>query len=221
MGNDKGPLSWIKKQLTKSEDSQEKKTSKYPYLLIAVVFGVAVMLVGNLFTSNGTDSEGIPTFSSSTEQEDEPAFGQKKTAENNMIADYEAEYENELKEALEAIAGVEDVTVVVNVDATEKKVLEKNTVTQSQTTEETDREGGKRGVEDLSKDEQLVIIREGEKETPIVIETKKPAIRGVLVVAKGAENVQVQKWITEAVTRTLEVPSHRVSVLPKKSKGDS
>ena len=221
MGNDKGPLSWIKKQLTKSEESQEKKTSKYPYLLIAVVFGVAVMLVGNLFSSNGTDSEGIPTFSSSTEQEDEPAFGQKKTAENNMIADYEAEYENELKEALEAIAGVDDVTVVVNVDATEKKVLEKNTVTQSQTTEETDREGGKRGVEDLSKDEQLVIIREGEKETPIVIETKKPAIRGVLVVAKGAENVQVQKWITEAVTRTLEVPSHRVSVLPKKSKGDS
>ena len=91
--------------------------------------------------------------------------------------------------------------MVVNVDATEKKVLEKNRKRQSQVTDETDREGGKRKVEDQSTDEQLVIIQNGEKEVPIVIETKKPAIRGVLVVAKGADNIQVKKWIIEAVTR--------------------
>ncbi|SEM88768.1 stage III sporulation protein AG [Mesobacillus persicus] len=221
MSNNKGPVNWIKNQLSKKDVTQDKKGTKYPYLLIAALFGVAIMLVGNLFTNDTSTSDGITAFSNNANQEDEPAFGQKKTSENNMISDYEDEYERELKEALEEIAGVTDVTVVVNVDATEKKILEKNTVTQSQTTEESDREGGKRGVEDLSKDEQLVIIREGEKETPIVLETKKPAIRGVLVVARGVENVQVEKWIKEAVSRTLDVPSHRVSVLPKKSKGDS
>jgi stage III sporulation protein AG len=51
---------------------------------------------------------------------------------------------------------------------------------------------------------------------PVVVETKKPDIRGVLVVAKGAENIQVKKWIVEAVTRVLGVSSHRVSVVPKK-----
>ena len=66
-----------------------------------------------------------------------------------------------------------------------------------------------------------MIIQNGEKEVPIVVETKKPAIRGVLVVAKGADNIQVKKWIVEAVTRSLDVPSHRVSVLPKKTKGES
>jgi stage III sporulation protein AG len=104
----------------------------------------------------------------------------------------------------------------VNVDATEKKVLEKNVVVQSQKTEEVDREGGQRTVEDQSKDEQLVIIRDGEKEVPIVIETKKPAIRGVIVIAKGADNIQVKKWILESVTKLLDVPVHRVSVMPKK-----
>jgi stage III sporulation protein AG len=49
-----------------------------------------------------------------------------------------------------------------------------------------------------------------------VVEYQKPAIRGVLVVAKGAENIQVKKWIIEAVTRSLDVPSHRVAVMPKK-----
>jgi stage III sporulation protein AG len=61
-----------------------------------------------------------------------------------------------------------------------------------------------------------VIIQEGEKEVPIVLETKKPEIRGVLIVAKGADNIQIEKWIKESVTRLLDVPSHRVSVMPKK-----
>jgi stage III sporulation protein AG len=221
MNKDKGPISWLKSWLTTKEESPDKKSGKYPYFLIVILFGIAIMLVSNVFGGNSGVNGEIPAFNDQNEgQEDEPAFGQKKSAENNIISEYEDVYETELKEALEAIVGVDDVTVVVNVDATEKKILEKNTVTQSQSTDEVDQQGGKRTVEDLSKDEQLVIIREGEKEAPIVIETKKPTIRGVLVVAKGAENVQVEKWIIEAVTRTLDVPSHKVSVLPKKSKGD-
>ena len=144
----------------------------------------------------------------------------KNSTENSVIDDYERTYETQLKEALDAIVGVEDVTVVVNVDATEKKVLEKNRNTQTQITDETDREGGKRKVEDQSTEEQLVIIQNGEKEVPIVIETKKPEIRGVLVVAKGAENIQVKKWIVEAVTRSLDVPSHRVSFCRRKRRGN-
>ncbi|MBM4762248.1 stage III sporulation protein AG [Bacillus sp. B15-48] len=220
MDNDKGPKSWLN-GLFKKENSPDKKPGKYPYFLIVVLFGIAVMLVSNLFGGNSSSSNDLPAFNNqSDKQEDAPAFGQQKSVENNIIAKYEEAYKTELKEALETIMGVGEVTVVVNVDATEKKVFEKNTVTQSQSTDEVDQQGGKRTVEDLSKDEQLVIIREGDSETPIVIETKKPTIRGVLVIAKGAENVQVQKWIIEAVTRTLDVPSHKVSVLPKKSKGD-
>ena len=219
MSNEKGPLSWIKAQLGKQGD-HNKKNGKYPYLLIAVVLGVAVMLMGNLFGQGSGPGQAVQTASEAAEEQEVPTFGQKNTEETGIIKVYEKEYESQLKEALEGIVGVEDVTVVVNVDATEKKILEKNTVTQSQSTDEVDREGGKRGVEDLSKDEQLVIIKKGENETPIVLETKKPAIRGVLVVAKGADNVQVKKWIIEAVTRVLDVPSHQVAVMPKKTKGD-
>jgi stage III sporulation protein AG len=38
----------------------------------------------------------------------------------------------------------------------------------------------------------------------------------VLVVAKGADNIEVKKSIIEAVTRALDIPSHRVAVLAKK-----
>ncbi|MFP3359212.1 stage III sporulation protein AG, partial [Planococcus sp. SIMBA_143] len=74
---------------------------------------------------------------------------------------------------------------------------------------------GKRSIEDKSQEEEIVIVNNGDKEVPIVKETKKPKVSGVLVVAKGADNIQIKKWIIEAVTRSLNVPSHRVSVLPK------
>lgn len=222
MDKDKGPFTFLKKWLSKDEQP-DKKQGKYQYLLLVLLFGAAIMLVSNMFFSDKSSNANIAVMKNEQEQneeEDVPAFGQKQKAGNDVIAAYERAYEAQLKEALDAIIGVEDVTVVVNVDATEAKVLEKNRTSKTQLTDEVDREGGKRNVEDISKEEQLVIIRKGQDEVPIVIETKKPKIRGVLVVAKGADNIQVKKWIIEAVTRALDVPSHRVAVMPKKTKGE-
>lgn len=222
MKEEKGPFSWLKKQMSQEEQGDKHK-NKYPYLLILLAFGAGIMLLGNYLWQNEAGQEELPVFNQKEQKAEEATevFANKDAAGNSEIEAYERAYENQLKEALDAIVGVSDVTVVVNVDATERQILEKNSKSQNQVTEETDREGGKRKVEDHSTDEQLVIIRDGDKEVPIVLETKKPAIRGVLVVAKGADNIQVKKWIVEAVTRVLDVPSHRVSVLPKKTKGDS
>ncbi|CAM3992720.1 stage III sporulation protein AG [Mesobacillus thioparans] len=220
MDNEKGPLSWLRKQLGSKDGPPEKKSGKYQYLIIVVLFGAAIMLIGNIIGDKNPDTAAVTANQQAETEEDAAVFGQKKSAGNDVISEYEEAYEAQLTEILEGINGVGDVTVFVNVDATEKKVLEKNSVIQSQTTDETDREGGTRKVQDASQDEQLVIIRNGDKEVPIVLETKKPEIRGVLVVAKGAENIQVKKWIIEAVTRALDVPNHRVAVMPKKSKGE-
>lgn len=215
MENQKGPFSWLKK-LTSKEEGSDKKAGKYQYMLLVLCIGAAFMIVGNvLFTDKSTPNDSPAVKNVNEETEDVAAFSLKKNSNNQAISDYEETYEKQLKKALEEMLGVEDVMVVVNIDSTDKKVLEKNKSTKSQTTEEKDNEGGERKVVDVQTDEQLVIIREGEKEVPIVLETKKPAIRGVLVVAKGAENIQVKKWIVEAVTKALGVPSHRVAVMPK------
>lgn len=215
MDNQKGPFSWLKK-ITSKEEGSNKKAGKYQYMILVLCIGAAFMIVGNvLFTDKSTPNDSPAVKNVNDETEDVAAFSLKKNSNNQSISDYEETYEKQLKKALEEMLGVDDVMVVVNIDSTDKKVLEKNKSTKSQTTEEKDNEGGERKVVDVQTDEQLVIIREGEKEVPIVLETKKPAIRGVLVVAKGAENIQVKKWIVEAVTKALGVPSHRVAVMPK------
>ncbi|RFU61934.1 stage III sporulation protein AG [Bacillus sp. V59.32b] len=222
MKNDKGPITWLTKLFIKDGEPKEKKPSLYAYVFVVLIIGVGIMMAENFLTTdqesqNGMDpNDAMPAFNDKESEEEVPAFGRKEQVEIKSIKDYEKYLQTEMKEALEAISGVDDVKVVVNVDASEQKIFEKNKVTQKQITEETDQEGGKRTVEDSNIDEQLVIIKSGEKEGPIVLETKKPKIRGVLVVAKGAENIQIKKWIIEAVTRSLDVPSHRVSVMPKK-----
>lgn len=207
-------------KLFKSSDKDEKEKEKKvtpKFLLILLILGVLLMFSSNLFPAK---QEEIPVLKPETGQEspkDVPTFGGKNSDSMSVVEKYEKAYEQELKAALEEVAGVKDVSIEINLDSSEEKILEKNIVKRSQTTDETDKEGGKRKVSDESMDEKTVIIREGDKETPVVLRTEKPKVRGVLVVAKGVDNIQVKQMVREAVTRMLEVPSHRVSVLPKKN----
>ncbi|WP_010284574.1 stage III sporulation protein AG [Bacillus timonensis] len=223
MGKSKGVLDTIKGMFSGSKDDppDKKGNKKSPYFLLLLAVGIAFMLISNLFSGDKPTSSVMPATSSEVSAKDEPTFGGQKDELTTAIAKYEDRYENELKEALEAIAGVEDVIVSVSVDATESKILEKNTVTQSQTTNEEDRDGGKRQVEDITTDEQVVIIRSGDSETPIILKIEKPEIRSVLIVAKGVENAKIKQMVVEAVTKGFDVPNHKVAVVPRKSKGDS
>jgi stage III sporulation protein AG len=215
MDKKQGPITSLKTWFSK--DQSENKAGKYRYMILVLCIGAAFMLAGNIFYKRQAQAPDQPAIKMTQPGgEDVPAFGLNKNTGNKGITDYERQYESQLKNSLDEMLGVKDTRVVVNIDSTEEQVLQKNKVTKNQTTNETDRDGGKRKVQDSSIDEQMVIIRNGDKEVPIVVQTKKPKIRGVLVVAKGAENIQVKKWIVEAVTRALDVPSYRVAVMPKK-----
>ncbi|MBY6273064.1 MAG: stage III sporulation protein AG [Caldibacillus debilis] len=193
----------------------EKKKS---YFLVILVLGIALMIAGNIFRSDEsaiTEPSGKNPGGAESRKE-QPVSGNEAPNQASGMADYESYYENELKKALESIAGVGDVTVLINVGSTEKKIYEKNTVKKKQVTNEKDTNGGEREIEDETVEEQMVIIREGDKEVPLVSETKKPEISGVLVVAKGAEQIQIRKMILEACMKVLDVPSHRISIMAKK-----
>lgn len=197
----------------KTEDG--KKPTKIAYVLIIALVGLLILISSNLFSpSNDQDETFIPTEEQQTLPEEE-TFLQKDKDEEPNEGDIESQYEQELTALLEKIQGVSDVEVMVNLDATKAKVFEKNLVVGRQTTEETDKGGGKRQIEDFSKDQQVVLVRQGDREVPLLVKTEKPHVRGVLIVAKGADHMQVKQWIIEAVSRVLDVPTHRVAVMPK------
>ncbi|MCH1626622.1 stage III sporulation protein AG [Ferdinandcohnia quinoae] len=221
MGKNKSIFDTMKGLFSQSKDNPTgKKKNKNQYLLLVLAIGVAFMLLSNLFSNNEETPKVLPASAGESNNE-EPAFGQKKDIQAQAISAYEDSYENALKEVLEAIVGVDDVIAYVSVDATETKILEKNIVSHSQSTDEVDRDGGKRKVEDVTKDEQVVTIRSGDSETPIILKIEKPEIRSVAIVAKGADNIKIKQMIIEAVNKGFDVPIHKISVSPRKIKGDS
>jgi stage III sporulation protein AG len=186
-----------------------KNGKLHPYFVVVLLVGAGLMIVSNMYSTGNDDY-----VSTLNDEPDVAAFGQSSTPKT--MADYEDHYENQLREILEEAVGISDVSVMINLDATETKIHEFNMKKQTQNTDETDSQNGKRKVKDVSNDKQVVIIRVGDKEMPVVVKTEKPVVRGVIIVAKGADNIQVKQWIVEAVTRVLNVPAHKVSVLPKK-----
>lgn len=191
------------------------------YLGGLLILGVAFMLIGTFMQSNDQEP-AMPVIKDQDPEETTDVFkSDEGPQELNTMADYETHYETQLARALENVIGVSNVTVMVNLAESERIVYKSNTNTKEQFTEESDREGGTREVQDKSKEEQVVIIRNGDKEEALIVKTEKPDIKGVLVVASGVENIQVKTWIVEAVSRVLDVPSHRVSVLPRKSEEES
>ncbi|MFN7251148.1 MAG: stage III sporulation protein AG [Anaerobacillus sp.] len=210
---------WLKK-LFANNDDRKKRSSPLQYLAIVMCVGLALMIFSN-FSKSSSLQEGIPVFKDESKETGEsvPVFTSKNSSDEPItMQDYEYNYEKQLRDALEEIVGVSEVTVMVNLAETETRVFERNKSIKEQKTNETDREGGKRNVEDTTREEEVIIIRTGDKEEALVAKTEKPNIRGVLVVARGVENIQVKTWVVEAVSRVLDVPSHRVSVLPKKTK---
>ena len=214
--NPKG-LAWLKNLVGNQEQGKRKN---YRYIFILGLVGILLMVLNSVFSEPPEPEQAqttIPTFQTNDEDEEVEVF-KKESGQSNTMKDYEDSYENQLRENLEQIVGLNEVSVMINLADTEKQIYEKNTSSKNQQTSETDREGGTREVTDQTIDEQTVIVRSGDTEGPLLIQTEKPTIKGVLVVAEGVENVQVKAWVVEAVSRVLDVPAHRISVMPKKSK---
>lgn len=213
---------WLRK-LLQSEPNQ-KKMRPIHYFIVLLGIGIAFMIFTDFlavksetFGEDGTGfgSSGVITGSeqSQTNAPSSPTLG--SSPENNVIREYENMYETQLKEILETVVGVDKVEVMVNLDSTPELVVEKNRNSRSANTQEVDKDKATRNQSDQSRDEQVVVLS-AKQEQPVVLKTLKPKVRGVLVVAKGAENIQVKAWITEAVQKALEVPAYKISILPKK-----
>lgn len=193
------------------------KTTKRKYIIIIGFIGLVFIIISNLFSPDKKVEEHVEL---SFEKEEKGEVHQRdESALIVNVNEIEQKYENQLQKMLNHIEGVSDVEVMVNLNSTNVNVYEKNRSIGKQTTEETDKSGGERRVEDETEDSEIVFVRQGDREVPLLVKTNKPDVKGVLIIARGAENVEVKKLIIDSVAKALDVPTHRISVMPK-MKGD-
>lgn len=128
--------------------------------------------------------------------------------------DYETAIERKLMNILSKMEGVGTVSVMVTTSCNEEKILAENTSSSSQRTEEKDQAGGTRRTDSQQQTNDVVLQNSN---TPYVIKEYAPQIRGVFILAEGADDSLVKHQITEAVSKVLDVPVHKISVEKKKN----
>lgn len=174
---------------------------------IVIIIGVIVIIAGGTIFSGGK---------SDVSQNEQLKGG--NTADTSQLAASTGDgTEARLKLLLTQMQGVGKVDVMITYSTTRENVPAYDMKKNQSSTQEKDSEGGTRSINEEEYDSTLVYedSSAGGK-TPVILKELEPEVKGVLVVAEGADSVEVRERIFNAVTVVLDVPVHKVQVVQRK-----
>ncbi|NLK86999.1 MAG: stage III sporulation protein AG [Clostridiaceae bacterium] len=174
---------------------------------VVIIIGVIIIIAGSVLLRPGKGSEDPPFRQGGSVEE----------TEENRTADAGDALEIRLKSLLSQIQGVGKVDVMITYSASREYVPAYDIKKGISSTEESDSEGGERKMREEEYESAIAYedSASGGKR-PVVLKQLEPEVKGVLVVAEGAENVEVRDRICNAVTVVLDVPMHKVKVIQRK-----
>ena len=189
------------KEIKANKDSKKFMTN----LIIFLFIGIILILTNNGLTTKSKNSEKPGSK--------DILYEASEDINTDLIQDNSNSIENELEEILSHIKGVGDVKVMVNLEDTSEKIPAFNINTLSENTNEKDSGGGVREVirEDLKRE----IVTDNDKSLMIIKEVR-PNVRGVIVVAEGAEDILIKEQLYSAVKTVLGIQGNKVEVYSSK-----
>lgn len=161
------------------------KSIKHIEIIAAVVVGLFVCLIYFSFFGKSSKDDKI---------------SQNSTAGYSTITEYVDMLENKLCNVLSKISGVGNVNVIITVQS--GFTYEYATDTETKTSVS--------GSTETTITTQTVILVSGE---PLISREIYPTIKGVVVVAEGAENIAVKLNILTAVETVLDVDENNITIL--------
>ncbi|GFN35448.1 sporulation stage III protein AG [Tepidimicrobium xylanilyticum] len=169
-------------------------------LFIILIIGIILIILADIFIKDKKDN--ISTL---------------QLERNNDIKSNESDYgailEEKLENILSQLKGVGAVKVMITLEDTVEKIPAFNTTKNNETTSEVDSQGGTREIVREDMTIQVVTSNEG---SLVVLKEIKPTVRGVIVIAEGAEDIRVKEMLYEAVKTVLGVPGNKVEIYASK-----
>lgn len=169
-----------------------------------VLVGVAFMVFPGLFLQNGVKSRA-------------PAgevINSSPTIAGNPLRQLEVELAQQIGQVLGQVEGAGEVMVSLTLESGPEKDYALNVSDDRSTVEEKDTNGGTRVTTGVNHKAD-VVFAQGQKEA-LVIKEIGPQVKGILIVADGAKDSEIKARLTNAVGAMLNIPAHRIMVLPKK-----
>lgn len=194
-----------------NDENQGNNKRKIENLVFLVILLIVTVVIIN-YVWSGEKSSNKNVINSSGKQlattkntQTTGETNQKNTTNNNDL-------EQRLENILSNIDGVGDVKVFINYSETSETVAMYNENSKKSTTEETDKSGGVRKVEQTDSQKEIVYQEENGNKTPIVQKTVEPKIEGAIITAKGASDINVKTNIIQAVEAATGLATHKIQV---------
>ena len=191
-----------------NEGNNKKKIENLVFLVIVLIITVVVIN----YIWNGNKSSNKTINNSAGRQLASSKTSQDADSNQSSSSINSESLERRLEDILKNIDGVGDVKVFINYSESSETVAMYNENSKKSTTEETDKSGGVRKVEETDSQKEVIYQEQNGNKTPIVQKTIEPKIEGAIITAKGASDINVKTNIIQAVEAATGLATHKIQV---------
>ena len=177
----------------------KKKTENLLVLLVLLI--IVVIAINYIWNSDEKKEKNVKQESQSNDI--------KQVSTENIKDKTEEKLEN----ILSKISGVGKVRVMITYSVSSSVTPVYDETSKVSNTTENDDSGGTRTITQTENGKQIVYKEnsDGSKE-PITKNTESPKMEGAIIVAEGAENIEVKTNIIEAVEAATGLATHKIQV---------
>ncbi|MGN1267527.1 MAG: stage III sporulation protein AG [Dorea sp.] len=196
----------MEKKINLTRVFQKVKNLKKDQILILFLVGVLLLVIAvpvNEKKENDYEESMIQSFS------------EKEEAYTDETA-YVTRMERELENLLTQMEGVGDAAVMITLQSSTERIVEKDVAEDHESISEADSQGGTRNTTNSVKEESTIYGTQGtDEQTPYVSKEIMPQVEGVVVIAQGGDDTVVVKNITEVIQALFGIDTHKIRIVKK------
>ena len=194
------------KELFDKKEEKNNANRKIENLVFFALILIFTVIIINFTWNSKTSVKKNNTDSS------EKYFATNDNSEEKKENIVNGDLEKRMEDILKTIDGVGDVHVLINYSASSSIVTVYNENTTKSTTEEEDKTGGTRKIDQVNTQKEIAYTEENGEKTPITEKVIMPTIEGAIITAKGASDANIKSKIIAAVEAITGLSTHKIQV---------
>ena len=207
----KKKLEEVKEMIVKTKNGENKKSIEN--LVVFIIILIVTILIINMIWNDDKNKDVTNTTYTRLAGKD------NDEAENisNINISNEYNLEQQLEDILSKISGVGKVKVLITYSESSKIVPMNNEKYKETQTQENDKNGGTRLIQETDKTVEVVYKESNGQKEIITEKIVMPKIEGALILAQGAQNANVKASLIQAVEALTGLATHKIQVLQMES----
>ena len=199
----------LKKIVGNSEEQGNNKRKIENLVFLVIILIITVVIINYVWSGEKSSNKKV---TNSTGKQLATTNNNQTLASSQNSSTESISLEEKLEDILSKIEGVGSVKVFINYSESSETVAMYNENSKTSTTEETDKSGGTRKVEQTDSQKEVIYQEQNGTKTPIVQKTVEPKIEGAIITAKGAGDIDVKTSIIQAVEAATGLATHKIQV---------